>query len=108
MQCWRCKGYGHRTGDRECPLFLTGNLESDARRQAREDPMSAYVGVRVLKHEEKEARRAQLQAMVDQIRTERREKKRRRKERKRRRKRKKVRGCVLGWFEFGFGCVADS
>lgn len=33
MQCWRCKQYGHRTGDRECPLFLTGNIEQDARRQ---------------------------------------------------------------------------
>uniref|UniRef100_A0A3Q4MKU2 RP9 pre-mRNA splicing factor n=1 Tax=Neolamprologus brichardi TaxID=32507 RepID=A0A3Q4MKU2_NEOBR len=25
MQCWRCKRYGHRTGDRECPFFITGN-----------------------------------------------------------------------------------
>jgi hypothetical protein len=33
MKCWRCKQFGHRTGDRECPLFLQGNLESDARRQ---------------------------------------------------------------------------
>lgn len=22
---WRCKRYGHRTGDRECPFFITGN-----------------------------------------------------------------------------------
>ena len=35
MQCWRCKQYGHRTGDRECPLFMTGNIEQDARRQVR-------------------------------------------------------------------------
>lgn len=48
--------------------------------------MSAYVGRRVLKQEEKEARRAQLQAMVDQIRAERKEKKRRKKEKEKRRK----------------------
>lgn len=24
MQCWRCKAYGHRTGDAECPLRDTG------------------------------------------------------------------------------------
>ncbi|KFM59718.1 Retinitis pigmentosa 9 protein, partial [Stegodyphus mimosarum] len=27
MKCWRCKTYGHRTGDRECPLFVTGNAQ---------------------------------------------------------------------------------
>ncbi|XP_072365853.1 retinitis pigmentosa 9 protein isoform X2 [Scyliorhinus torazame] len=25
MQCWRCKNFGHRTGDRECPYFISGN-----------------------------------------------------------------------------------
>ena len=25
MQCWRCKQYGHRTGDRDCPLRISGN-----------------------------------------------------------------------------------
>uniref|UniRef100_A0A8C9FAV7 Uncharacterized protein n=1 Tax=Pavo cristatus TaxID=9049 RepID=A0A8C9FAV7_PAVCR len=25
MQCWRCKRYGHRTGDKECPFFIKGN-----------------------------------------------------------------------------------
>lgn len=39
MQCWRCKAYGHRTGDKECPLYSTGNLSNDATRRAREDPM---------------------------------------------------------------------
>ncbi|KAL1432467.1 hypothetical protein MTO96_013223 [Rhipicephalus appendiculatus] len=29
MKCWRCKAYGHRTGDRECPLFLSGNSTSE-------------------------------------------------------------------------------
>ena len=24
---WRCKSYGHRTGDRECPMFISGNRD---------------------------------------------------------------------------------
>lgn len=24
-QGWRCKRYGHRTGDKECPFFIKGN-----------------------------------------------------------------------------------
>ena len=41
MKCWRCKAYGHRTGDRECPLNATGNIVLDSERIAREDPMAA-------------------------------------------------------------------
>lgn len=71
--------------------------------------MSAYVGRRVLKQEEKEARHAQLQAMVDQIRAERKEKKRRKKERKRRRKKVGfivgVAGLVDERFERECGCL---
>ena len=33
MQCWRCKAYGHRTGDKECPLSKTGNITLDIERQ---------------------------------------------------------------------------
>lgn len=33
MQCWRCKAYGHRTGDRECPLSVSGNIVLDIERQ---------------------------------------------------------------------------
>jgi len=33
MQCWRCRAYGHRTGDRECPLRMAGNILLDADRQ---------------------------------------------------------------------------
>jgi len=33
MQCWRCKAYGHRAEDRECPLFMAGNILLDADRQ---------------------------------------------------------------------------
>jgi retinitis pigmentosa 9 protein len=33
MQCFRCKAFGHRTGDRECPLAISGNTVLDAERQ---------------------------------------------------------------------------
>ena len=106
MKCWRCKAYGHRTGDRECPMSLTGNLDADAVRQAREDPMASYVartagygqaptgpdapaggGPPMSEAEltEKRARLAQLTLLVAQIRAENREKK----EKKRRKKEKK-------------------
>ncbi|XP_030060306.1 retinitis pigmentosa 9 protein isoform X2 [Microcaecilia unicolor] len=39
MQCWRCKQYGHRTGDRECPFFTKGNQKIEQFRVAHEDPM---------------------------------------------------------------------
>lgn len=29
MVGWRCKSYGHRTGDRECPMFVSGNQTSE-------------------------------------------------------------------------------
>lgn len=29
MQCWRCKAYGHRTGDKECPMRMSGNQKSE-------------------------------------------------------------------------------
>lgn len=38
-QCWRCKLYGHATGSRECPYFATGNIELEAERRVREDPL---------------------------------------------------------------------
>ena len=50
MQCWRCKanghtngGYGHRTGDRECPFFLSGNIASEELRKSIEDPMAGQL-----------------------------------------------------------------
>ena len=46
MQCWRCKAYGHRTGDRECPLNQTGNVDLEASRIAREDPMAMALAKR--------------------------------------------------------------
>nr|DBA24839.1 TPA: hypothetical protein GDO54_012438 [Pyxicephalus adspersus] len=35
MQCWRCKQYGHRTGDRECPYFIKGNQKIEQFRVVR-------------------------------------------------------------------------
>ena len=80
----RCKAYGHRTGDAECPLLKSGNLVSDAHRQAMEDPMCSFVakGVMARSSGVKEARRQQLQAIVDEMRRENREKKKKRKEKK--------------------------
>ena len=50
MQCFRCKanghangGYGHRTGDRECPYFLSGNAANEEMRRRQEDPMAGQL-----------------------------------------------------------------
>ncbi|KAI8521143.1 Retinitis pigmentosa 9 [Branchiostoma belcheri] len=43
MKCWRCKNYGHRTGDRECPLFISGNTQIEQFRVLHEDPMYGYI-----------------------------------------------------------------
>jgi len=40
MQCWRCGSYGHRTGDRDCPLFLSGSAIIEDFHKRHEDPMS--------------------------------------------------------------------
>ncbi|XP_069763494.1 retinitis pigmentosa 9 protein isoform X1 [Narcine bancroftii] len=54
MQCWRCKNFGHRTGDRECPYFISGNQKLEQFRVAHEDPM--YDVIRENKRHEKETR----------------------------------------------------
>ncbi|XP_054620446.1 retinitis pigmentosa 9 protein isoform X2 [Dunckerocampus dactyliophorus] len=54
MQCWRCKRYGHRTGDRECPFFIKGNQKLEQFRVAHEDPM--YDLIRENERNEKESR----------------------------------------------------
>lgn len=38
MQCFRCKAYGHRSGDRECPLREQGNILLDSQRQVTSIP----------------------------------------------------------------------
>ncbi|KAH3759510.1 retinitis pigmentosa 9 protein [Pelomyxa schiedti] len=43
MQCWRCKNYGHRAGDRECKFFQSGNLQLEQQRKVMEDPMTEFL-----------------------------------------------------------------
>ncbi|XP_072303657.1 retinitis pigmentosa 9 protein [Eucyclogobius newberryi] len=62
MQCWRCKNYGHRTGDRECPFFTKGNQKIEQFRVAHEDPM--YDLIRENQRNEKESRIQQLQQLL--------------------------------------------
>uniref|UniRef100_A0A3Q3DZ71 RP9 pre-mRNA splicing factor n=1 Tax=Hippocampus comes TaxID=109280 RepID=A0A3Q3DZ71_HIPCM len=62
MQCWRCKRYGHRTGDRECPFFIKGNQKLEQFRVAHEDPM--YDLIRENERNEKESRIQQLQQLL--------------------------------------------
>lgn len=64
MKCWRCKAYGHRTGDKECPLFLSGNSASEQFRFVHEDPMHEFL--KESKAEEKEERIRQLQALLEE------------------------------------------
>uniref|UniRef100_A0A131YQA3 Cbf1-interacting corepressor cir n=1 Tax=Rhipicephalus appendiculatus TaxID=34631 RepID=A0A131YQA3_RHIAP len=64
MKCWRCKAYGHRTGDRECPLFLSGNSTSEKFRFVHEDPMHEFV--KESKATEKQERIRQLQALLEE------------------------------------------
>ncbi|XP_062365658.1 retinitis pigmentosa 9 protein [Cinclus cinclus] len=63
MQCWRCKRYGHRTGDKECPFFIKGNQKLEQFRVAHEDPM--YDIIRENKHHEKEKRIQQLKQLLE-------------------------------------------
>ncbi|XP_054719996.1 retinitis pigmentosa 9 protein homolog [Uloborus diversus] len=62
MKCWRCKTYGHRTGDRECPLFVTGNKEIEKFRFIHEDPMHNFISEK--QKAEKLERVEQLRALL--------------------------------------------
>jgi len=64
MKCWRCKSYGHRTGDRECPMFISGNKDIEKFRMAHEDPMHEFIQDK--KRAEKESRIEQLKALLDE------------------------------------------
>lgn len=70
MQCFRCKAFGHRTNDRECPLYKQGNVVLDSERQAREDPMSAFVANKLKLRQEKYERLEKLRELVEEIRRE--------------------------------------
>ncbi|XP_038598280.1 retinitis pigmentosa 9 protein [Tachyglossus aculeatus] len=63
MQCWRCKQYGHRTGDKECPFFIKGNQKLEQFRVAHEDPM--YDIIRENKRHEKDVRIQQLKQLLE-------------------------------------------
>ncbi|KAM9384732.1 retinitis pigmentosa 9 protein [Pholidichthys leucotaenia] len=100
MQCWRCKRYGHRTGDRECPFFIKGNQKLEQFRVAHEDPM--YDIIRENKRNEKETRIQQLQQLLQDTTSSsdsdsssssdhHRSKKRKKKDKKRDKKKKKKR-----------------
>ena len=77
MQCFRCKAFGHRSGDRECPLNKQGNIVIDSARQAREDPMSGFVAKKSTSRMEKYERVLHLQLIMEEIREEEIEKKKR-------------------------------
>lgn len=82
MQCFRCKAFGHRSGDRECPLTQRGNFLLDSERQAREDPMSHFVATKLRERELKYERVEYLKAIVEEIRREERDKHDKKKKRK--------------------------
>ncbi|CAN7990969.1 unnamed protein product, partial [Ixodes hexagonus] len=63
MKCWRCKAYGHRTGDKECPMFLSGNSASEQFRFVHEDPMHEFLKE---SKDEKQERIRQLQALLEE------------------------------------------
>ncbi|XP_072858593.2 retinitis pigmentosa 9 protein [Pogona vitticeps] len=63
MQCWRCKRYGHRTGDKECPFFIRGNQRLEQFRVAHEDPM--YDLLRETRRHEREGRIQQLRRLLE-------------------------------------------
>jgi retinitis pigmentosa 9 protein len=90
MQCWRCKAYGHRTGDRECPLRLAGNLDIDKERRAREDPMLQYVVEEEdMEFLEKYRRIKLLKQLLEEVREEEQARKARKRLRKAKKKEKK-------------------
>jgi retinitis pigmentosa 9 protein len=98
MQCWRCKanghangGYGHRTGDRECPFFLSGNIASEEMRKQMEDPMAGQLSEDKPKPTLGSA--AEVHSLLQQIkeveRLKKHHKKRKREKKKKKRKEKK-------------------
>lgn len=91
MQCWRCKAYGHRANDRECPLLLQGNVALDSERQAREDPMCSFVATKMENRREKYERVRHLMAIMEEIREEERQRQKKKEKRKKKKKEKEKR-----------------
>lgn len=71
-----------RTGDRECPMWESGNLAIESQRRTREDPMAEYAAQKDRDRLEKYERVQQLKLLVEEIRSEERERKRLKHERK--------------------------
>lgn len=89
MQCWRCKAFGHRTGDRECPMRMTGNATIEEKRVVREDPMSHFVHEMSAERAKKYERVEELKKLVNIIRQEEAERKKRKQEKKDKKKEQK-------------------
>ena len=93
-QCWRCKLHGHATGSRECPYFQVGNIEAEAERQVREDPLMQFAPRSAIDgpSEQKFAKLQELNDLMESVRQaerERQEKKRRKKAKREKKKAKK-------------------
>ncbi|KAL3860375.1 hypothetical protein ACJMK2_010510 [Sinanodonta woodiana] len=90
MQCWHCKGYGHRRGDKNCPKFKSASIQTTRLKWSYEDPMYRYIEDN--KRREKEKRIQQLQALLisstDSSESEVIEKSERKKSKKKKKKRK--------------------
>ncbi|XP_069113979.1 retinitis pigmentosa 9 protein homolog [Argopecten irradians] len=64
LQCWSCRGHGHRAGDRKCPKFISDATQTDRFRWSHEDPMRKYIEDR--KRKQKEERIQQLKDLIEQ------------------------------------------
>lgn len=93
MQCWRCKAYGHRSGDRECPMRESGSINVEMQRRFREDPMAQTLTAKQHKRKEKYERVDYLKQLVEEIRVEERERKRHKSEKKELKKQRKEADC---------------
>ena len=79
-----------RTGDRECPMYHSGNVALDVQRRSREDPMSTFVQTtNDPERQEKLQRVAYLKQLLEEIREEERERKRKKMEKRDRKESKK-------------------
>ncbi|XP_039718647.1 uncharacterized protein LOC120602430 isoform X2 [Pteropus medius] len=57
MQCWRCKRYGHRTGDKECPFFIKGNQKLEQFRVVSRTPPCPFTCIRDSEYQESGSQR---------------------------------------------------
>ncbi|XP_015261213.1 PREDICTED: retinitis pigmentosa 9 protein homolog [Gekko japonicus] len=68
MECWRCKSYEHRRGDKECAFFIKDNQKLEQFRVVPEDSVN---DTKENKRHEKEMRMQQLKKLLeDSIRTQ--------------------------------------